>query len=117
MCLGCYRKVSGSYRCPGCKWPLCREACGRLTSHVPECALLKLRKSTVTVPWFDKPCAYYDAILPLRVLLLKLHNPKVYRLVTLLMDHKENMDDSSNKHRQRVVDFIRKTLRLAQDFR
>ena len=23
VCLGCYRKVNGSYRCPGCKWPLC----------------------------------------------------------------------------------------------
>ena len=26
VCLGCYRKVNGSYRCPGCKWPLCSGA-------------------------------------------------------------------------------------------
>ena len=42
--------------------------------------------------------------------------PKIYRLVTLLMDHKEDLDDSAKKHRQKVVDFIRKTLKLAQDF-
>ena len=77
VCLGCYRKVNGSYRCPGCKWPLCSESCRRLASHAAECALMCFRRATVTVPWFDKPCAYYDAILPLRVLLLKMHNPKV----------------------------------------
>ena len=53
------------------------ESCGRLASHVAECTLLRFRRATVNVPWFDKPCAYYDAILPLRVLLLKMHNPKV----------------------------------------
>ena len=116
VCLGCYRKVNGSYRCPGCKWPLCSESCRRLASHAAECALMCFRRATVTVPWFDKPCAYYDAILPLRVLLLKMHNPKVYRLVALLMDHKEDLDDAAHRHRQKVVDFIRKTLKLAQDF-
>ncbi len=77
---------------------------------------MKMRRASVAVPWFDKPCAYYDAILPLRVLLLKMHNPKVYRLVSLLMDHKENLEEAAKKHRQRIVDFIRKSLRLAQDF-
>ena len=43
--------------------------------------------------------------------------PKVYRLITLLMDHKEDLDDAAKKHRQKVVDFIRKTLKLAQVLR
>ena len=30
-----------------------------------------------SLPNLLQPCAYYDAILPLRVLLLKMHNPKV----------------------------------------
>ena len=41
------------------------------------------------MPWFDKPCSYYDAILPIRILMLKISNPKVYRLVSLLMDHSD----------------------------
>ena len=116
MCLGCYRKVSGNYKCPGCKWPMCREACTRLPSHKPECTIFQLRKANVTVPWFDKPCSYYDAILPIRVLLLKMHNPKVYHLVTLLMDHGDSLDETSKKHRQRVTDFILKTCKMGSDF-
>ena len=38
----------------------------------------------------------------------------MYRLVTLLMDHKEDLDENAKRHRQKVVDFIRKTLKLAQ---
>ncbi len=63
----------------------------RLPVHVAECAILRLRGAAVTVPWFDRPCAYYDAILPIRVLLLRMSNPKVYRLVTLLMDHNDTV--------------------------
>ena len=42
--------------------------------------ILFYRGAKICIPWFDRPCTYYDAILPLRVLLLKKHNPKVYRL-------------------------------------
>jgi hypothetical protein len=41
--------------------------------------LIIFRGAKICIPWFDRPCTYYDAILPLRVLLLKKHNPKVYR--------------------------------------
>ncbi len=63
----------------------------RLPAHVAECAMFRLRRASVTVPWFDRPCAYYDAILPIRVLLLKMSNPKVYGLVSLLMDHNDKV--------------------------
>ena len=70
------------------------ESCGRLASHVAECTLLRFRRATVNVPWFDKPCAYYDAILPLRVLLLKMHNPKViFDLICCVIDHIRNKTD------------------------
>ncbi len=65
----------------------------RLPAHVAECAMFRLRRSSVTVPWFDRPCAYYDAILPIRVLLLKMSNPKVYGLVSLLMDHNDKVQE------------------------
>ncbi|TRY75492.1 hypothetical protein TCAL_08645 [Tigriopus californicus] len=116
MCLGCFSKVNGSYKCPGCKWPMCRESCTRIPAHRAECAIFQSRKAVVNVPWFDKPCAYYDAILPMRILFLKWYNPKVYRLVTLLMDHNDHLDEVSAKHRKRVIDFILKTCRLSKDF-
>ena len=70
------------------QFPLCTESCGRLASHLAECALMRFRRATVNVPWFDKPCAYYDAILPLRVLLLKMNNPKVTWSQTYVIGHK-----------------------------
>ena len=65
---------------------------------------------------YDKPCTYYDAILPLRVLLLKYTNPKVYELVCLLMDHNEQLEANCKKRRQTLVDFLRKSCKLANDF-
>ena len=37
------------------------------------------RGAKISIPWFDRPCTFYDAILPLRVLLLRKHNPKIYK--------------------------------------
>ena len=95
---------------------MCGEACTRLPSHAPECTIFNARKTSIAVPWFDKPCSYYDAILPIRVLLLKLCNPKIYRLVSLLMDHKDSIDEATLKHRQKIADFIRKSCKLGGDF-
>ena len=65
---------------------------------------------------YDKPCTYYDAILPLRVLLLKYTNPKVYELVCLLMDHNDQLEANNKKRRQTLVDFLRKSCKLDKDF-
>ena len=65
---------------------------------------------------YDKPCTYYDAILPLRVLLLKYTNPKVFQLIMLLMDHNDQLDANAKKRRQTLVDFLRKSCKLADDF-
>ena len=88
LCLGCMtRKVSGSYLCRDCNWPMCNSLCSKSPNHIEECKLLKSRGCNIKVPWFDKPCSYYDAILPLRVLLLQKTNPKAYHLISILMDH------------------------------
>lgn len=85
MCLGCHRKIDGSYLCPNCRWPLCRPSCARSPLHQAECAVFAAKKAVITVPWFDKPCGYYDAILPIRILLLKMSNPKIYKCVFALV--------------------------------
>jgi len=116
LCLGCFRKVSGIYKCPRCNWPMCQPSCTTSPYHVDECALFRKRGAKITIPWYDKPCTYYDAILPLRVLILKYTNPKVYSLINLLMDHNDLLDEATVKRRQTLVDFIRKSCKLAQDF-
>ena len=44
--------------------------------------MLQERGSRVSVTGFGKPNKMYDAVLPLRLLLLKLWDKKVYRLVS-----------------------------------
>ena len=90
LCLGCMtRKVNGTYLCRDCNWPMCSNICAKSSNHIEECKLLKSRGSKIKIPWFDKPCSYYDAILPLRVMLLQKTNPKAYNLISILMDHSE----------------------------
>ena len=116
LCLGCFRKVSGIYKCPRCHWPMCQPSCTASPYHIEECQLFMKRGAKITIPWYDRPCTYYDAILPLRVLLTKFHNPQVYYLINLLMDHNDTLDEATVKRRQTLVDFLRKTCKLANDF-
>ena len=95
---------------------MCQPSCTTSPYHIDECALFRKRGAKITIPWYDKPCTYYDSILPLRVLLLKYTNPKVYQLVNLLMDHNDQLDEATVKRRQTLVDFLRKTCKLANDF-
>ncbi len=39
-----------------------------------------------------------------------------FRLVTMLMDHNDNLDESTRRRRQTLVDFLRKSCRLGNDF-
>ena len=80
MCLVCYKKLSGAYRCSRCHWPLCGDTCRDSKEHARECILFQERESKVNIGGFGKPNRIYDAILPLRILFLKLTNIKVYRL-------------------------------------
>ena len=40
----------------------------------------------------------------------------MFRLVTMLMDHNDNLDESTRRRRQTLVDFLRKSCRLGNDF-
>ena len=81
MCLGCHKKlpVGSSYTCPLCHWPMCGKECCSKPLHKQECNFFSKHGTNIFVPWFDKPCFYYDAILPIRILLLKGSNPKIYK--------------------------------------
>ncbi|KAF2369131.1 Zinc finger MYND-type [Trinorchestia longiramus] len=41
LCLGCFRRVNGGYRCVRCSWPLCGERCSSNVHHAAECHVSK----------------------------------------------------------------------------
>ncbi|XP_023348143.1 protein msta isoform X2 [Eurytemora carolleeae] len=116
MCLVCWRKIMSYYTCPGCGWPLCGEKCRDTKSHQRECSFFQERGKKVEISGFGKPNRIYDAVLPLRILLLKLSDPRVYRLVCLLMDHHEDQSNSQKKRFQVISDLIRNSWGFNRDF-
>ena len=99
-----------------CHWPLCGDACRDSKEHFKECLLFQERESKVQISGFGKPNRIYDAILPLRILMLKLLDKKVYRLVTMLMDHKENQSPAQQRRQLQIAELIRVTWGFGKDF-
>jgi len=116
LCLVCYKKLSGAYKCSRCHWPLCGDTCRDSKDHTRECLLFQEREAKVNIGGFGKPNRIYDAILPLRILILKLTNIKVYRLVTMLMDHKDQQSPSQQRRQLQIADLIRNVWGFGKDF-
>ena len=57
------------------------------SEHLKICGYLKGKGSRVKA--FDEPNPIYEAIMPLRLLVLKINDPEWYALVVNFMDHKE----------------------------
>ena len=87
--------------------PLVRQTLHLLRCHSSTSVCLQLTRN---VQRFSSDIIFF------RVLLLKKHNPDVYRLITLLMDHNDILEESIRKRRQTLVDFLRKACRLGDDF-
>ena len=58
-----------------------------------------------TITDFDKPYRWYNAIMALRVLWLKKNDPETWKMLDILMDHRESTD-KEDKMFDGVVDFI-----------
>ncbi|XP_035444080.2 SET domain-containing protein SmydA-8 isoform X1 [Spodoptera frugiperda] len=93
ICLGCYRELEETSlaKCRGCKWPMCSGSCpgyGKYTGHSTyECDTLK-----------DIPPDYsnledlkdsYQALMPLRCLLLKTADPAKWTALSAMEAHNE----------------------------
>ncbi|XP_034834400.1 SET domain-containing protein SmydA-8-like isoform X2 [Maniola hyperantus] len=91
ICLGCYRELDEANlaTCAGCKWPLCSSKCfglGRYTGHSTyECDTLK------TVPpdysRLEDLKDSYQALMPLRCLLLKKADPDKWAALSAMEAH------------------------------
>uniref|UniRef100_A0A8D8X417 Protein msta, isoform A n=2 Tax=Cacopsylla melanoneura TaxID=428564 RepID=A0A8D8X417_9HEMI len=90
ICLGCHKGLNPNLaenpRCPRCLWPVCSTRCSGLTdahTHAPECAILKLGIEALLT--FND--LKYEAILPLRCLILQRRSPKKYAELKQMESH------------------------------
>lgn len=79
--------MDGEYtRCGVCEFPMCGKECIEGSEHLKICACLKGKGSAVVD--VTAPNSIYDAILPLKLLLMKESEPQRFSLLDNLMDHK-----------------------------
>lgn len=87
VCLGCGGVVTCLVRCDGCDWPVCSATCPQIANHTQaECDMIAPSGPGISK---DDSSSWqvYDAIMPLRVLLLA----RVERdYMLLFMDHGED---------------------------
>lgn len=87
ICLGCHKSLTSNssngscYRCSRCSWPLCSKSCENLDPHVQECKLMASKNYKCPIKTncgTMQSDAIYCLIFPLRFLLLKLSQPKMW---------------------------------------
>ncbi|XP_070490459.1 SET domain-containing protein SmydA-8-like [Chironomus tepperi] len=122
ICLGCHKalviksKKTDFYRCSRCSWPLCSKQCERLDPHIDECNLMSSKnyKSPIKVNCLNQQSdAIYCLIFPLRFLILKLKQPKVFeKILSELESHVDERiaSGSYDSHKHHLVPFIQKLL-------
>ena len=115
-CLGCMRRVNGSVRCAGCRWPLCSSQCDELYRHGRrECEVIRVSGERVPDSGLDaEDWPAYQAICPLRVLMMKTEQPRNYEYMMQFMDHVEDRDWAVEE--VEVVGRIREEWGLGNEF-
>ncbi|KAJ8712607.1 hypothetical protein PYW07_005449 [Mythimna separata] len=91
ICLGCYRELDETSlaKCPGCKWPMCSSSCfgsGKYTGHSTyECDTLKGIPPDYSK--LEDLKDSYQALMPLRCLLLKKADPAKWAALSAMEAH------------------------------
>jgi len=109
VCLGCYRRVNGAYRCSKCSWPLCGPGCETAPDHQPECVVGRLVGSPIEVHDFSEANHFYEVVTTLRALALKKKSPKKYAELLSLKSHLEDRKGTHayEMNQKRVVNMLR----------
>ncbi|XP_043213452.1 SET domain-containing protein SmydA-8-like [Amphibalanus amphitrite] len=108
QCLGCGGLLAASAAsCARCRWPVCGDRCADSAAHAAECQVLA-RDTGDRPAAGTEPCARYDCILPLRVLLLR-DQPRLWQKVEQLESHLEQRRDTAifRDNQRHVVDYLR----------
>ncbi|XP_064097940.1 uncharacterized protein LOC135209187 [Macrobrachium nipponense] len=116
VCLGCYKRVDGSYRCQKCHWPLCSPQCERSPDHLPECVVGAEIGSPIEISNFDEPNHFYEVVFPLRCLALKKKSPRKYEQVLALDNHYEDRKGTHvyAENQKSIVNMLRNYFFLQQ---
>ncbi|XP_050347758.1 uncharacterized protein LOC126771738 isoform X2 [Nymphalis io] len=93
ICLGCYRELDETNltKCVGCKWPVCSSSCqglGKYTGHSTyECETLKSVSPDYSN--IEELKDSYQALAPLRCLLLKKEDPDKWTALSAMEAHND----------------------------
>lgn len=115
LCLGCYRKLTGKYRCSQCTWPMCSPQCEKRPDHQPECQVTKAAGLNINIDDVDSPNHLYEVITVLRCLVLAGKEPKRWKSTTERLNNRYMRTVGSPQYRhnqEHVVQVIRDKFRL-----
>ena len=84
----------GMYRCSQCTWPLCNPTC-ETGLHARECQLFQINSTKFNTDNYKVNNSAYNAIMVLRVLWMKEHDPGTWEKINMLMDHNEAKESTS----------------------
>ena len=90
VCLVCLSPVVNVKECGKCGWPMCSEKCSDSHGAFEECEII-----SADVPR-DGGAVDYQAIMPLRVALLKTNDPTAWEYFLTFMDHCEERRSTSS---------------------
>ncbi|CAB4056231.1 SMYD [Lepeophtheirus salmonis] len=115
ICLNCYAPVNGSYKCKKTGWPFCNPECRKAASKNPEVVIPLQTEAEVVIDSYDSSCYLYDAIAPLRILLLQKTSPKKFGKIMSLESHFEERKKADpptawKRTIEKVIDVMKKTL-------
>lgn len=114
LCLGCHvpTRYDSEYRCPKCLWPCCGPSCPADPKvHAPECSILSLqaKQNLTAVARKDVGVYHYDAVTPLRCLLLQRRNPRKWDQILKMEAHLRHRGPGTDTYREirdRVVRYL-----------
>ncbi|XP_034242322.1 SET domain-containing protein SmydA-8-like [Thrips palmi] len=112
-CVGCLQALpavptESQAMCPGCLWPCCSTECpglGDALHHGAECRVLQAGRHVVL-----QSDLRYDALLPLRCLLLQKTSPSRWRILQAMDSHSKDRGPGTPVYREtqnRVVSYLR----------
>ena len=104
LCLGCHAptRYDSDYRCPKCLWPSCGPTCPADPKvHAPECTILCLQaKRNLAATARNEVAVYhYDAVTPLRCLLLQRRNLRKWEQILQMEAHLRHRGPGTDTYR------------------
>ncbi|XP_070506795.1 SET domain-containing protein SmydA-8-like [Chironomus tepperi] len=115
LCLGCHQSLYGNYyNCSKCTWPLCGKSCETSEYHVEECKIMSEKNFKTSIKATGKLESSYCVIVPLRVIMMRKTQPKMYEKLSKLVSHLDQRISTKlyDVLRANLVPFILSFLRI-----